>query len=479
MNSQYKMAQMYYDSKMYDVALDLAKKLLKKDFDKVKTFLLLADIYKSLNKQKKAIKYYKKALKKDENIYTYNSLAQSYNINGNFKLAKDTLKKSINRFKSDIEYKKEISTICNNVAIIENKLSNIDEAISYAFMAISIDKEFIEAYITLGRSYWLKKDIRHAKTYLKMYLNKNPNDIDVGFSYATLLLASGEYREGFKYYEYRLKQKLKEHSTHNLLPYDIYQKFDDLKKHNLVIYQEQGYGDNIQFVRYLNNLDKKFNISFLVHKSLYKLFKLNFKDINIIQSIESDKKFDYKLPLLSIPYKFNKYFVESKPYLNVKKKDTKLFKKENIKKDKLNIGIVWNSSQESQYNIRRVLKLEDLKKLFDIKDTEFYSLQVDAKEELEKYPNIIDLGKSFNNFYDTAVAISSLDVVISIDTSVAHLAGALGKKTIVLHHHDIIDFRWITENNKSIWYDTIDIINYNDISKIIKRISNKLIELKK
>jgi len=485
MNNQYKMAKMYYDSKMYDVALGLAKKLLEKKFDKVKVFLLLGDIYKSLNKQKKAIKYFKKALKKDKNIYTYNSLAQAYNINGDFELAKDTLKESINKFKNYSEYKYELAGSCNNIAIIENKLFNLDEAINYAFMALKYDMTYMDSYISLARSYWLKKNITNAKLYLKMYMDKNPDDI-MGYSYSTLLLASEEYKEGFKYYDYRLKQQLKD-SAHNLLPYEMYQKFDDLKKHSLVIYQEQGYGDNIQFARYLHTLDKELNISILVNPKLYKLFKLNFKNFNIIKKVDVNivdgkdlnENFDYKLPIMSIPYKFNKYFIDTKPYLKAKEKDIKNFKEKNIKKDKLNIGIVWNSSQKNNsYNEQRLLKLDDFKDLFKIKDTQFYSLQIDNKDDLKNHKNVIDLGQDFTDFYDTSVAISALDIVISIDTSVAHLAGALGKKTFVLYHSDILDFRWIVNNNKSIWYDSVEVIEFNKIKKAINTISNRLIELK-
>jgi ADP-heptose:LPS heptosyltransferase len=175
---------------------------------------------------------------------------------------------------------------------------------------------------------------------------------------------------------------------------------------------------------------------------------------------------------------FDKNFVDNQSYLKVKKKDVKEFSEKKLKKNSLNIGIVWKSSKDSDYNSERILSLDSFNQLFSLKNIKLYSLQKDELEELDNYPKIKDLGSKFKNFYDTAVAISALDYVISIDTSVAHLVGALGKKGCVLHSDKIIDFRWDKVSGQSTWYNSLEIIKYHKVEEIMDNLVEKIKNLK-
>ncbi len=476
-NTNYQIALEYYQKKDYNNALELCSKIIDENPKDFQTFFLIANIFVALEDFQTAQEYLFLALKvKEDYFYPYDLLATIYNKLNKYDLAIEILDLCIQKFYPKKEYDYQMAVTCTNMATLQNKLDNFDLSIQYAKKALKKKKNYFEAYIPLARSYWRKGNFKEAKEYIRLYLKQDPNNVEIGFSYATLLLLNEEYKEGFKYYEYRLQKNL-ESSTHQLLSSPIYEKKDSLEDKTLCIYQEQGYGDNIQFVRYLNELDNTENISLFVHTSLKKLFQYNFKNIQIIDSIENKNQYDFKLPLLSVPYKFNKLFVKSNPYLKVSPKDIETFANKYIDKNFKNIGIVWTSSQDSDYNEKRIIPLDKMSKLFDIPNSKFYSLQKENNEELSNYSNIVDLGSTFNDFYDTAIAISSLDLIISIDTSVAHLTGALGKEGIVIHHDDIFDFRWATKtDNKSIWYDSLEIIKYNIIEDVIEQIYQKLLK---
>jgi len=248
-----------------------------------------------------------------------------------------------------------------------------------------------------------------------------------------------------------------------------------------MIYHEQGYGDTIQFTRYLPKLYKfkDTKVIFGVQETLNKLIKYNFPNNEIISTLDDNLKCDYSLPLMSIPYKFDINNIKPlKQYLKVDAKDIKNFQQKHIIKKTFNIGIVWQGSQGHNKDKKRSLKLSYFERLLDIPNTTLYSLQIKDNEEIEN-TNIINLGQHFNDFYDTAVAIKSLDLIISIDTSVIHLAGALGKECwVLISHHP--DWRWGLNTTTNDWYKSITLFRQIDRSNwdipfenIIKKISNE------
>lgn len=472
---KYNLALSYYNNSKYEEAMEICSEIIEEDQQNYMAYYLLGNIFFKLKDTQTAQKFLYLSLNfNEEFIYPYHLLVTIYNEEEKFDLAIEILDLAIKKFSDRKEYANEMAVFCTNMATIQNRLFNFDLGIMYGQKALRHDPSYFEVYPALIRAYWMKKDISNGKKYTKLYLDIYPDNMDVGFSYATLLLMDKEYEEGFKYYEYRLIDPPK-NSIHNKLPYPKYKKGDDLTNKAVCIYLEQGYGDNIQFVRYLNNIEITKNYSLFVDSALIKLFKYNFKDIDVIDKVTDPSKFDYQLPGLSIPYLFDQYFVDNKPYLKVSQDDIIKFSKNYIDKTKMNIGIVWSSSTDNDSNVKRLLSLSNFEKLFSIKDTKFYSLQKEQLEQLSEYKDITDIGSSFEDFYDTAVAISSMDLIISIDTAAAHLTGALGQKGFVLHNEDLIDFRWNKSSGNSTWYESLEIIKYSEISSAIDIIYDKIV----
>ena len=213
-----------------------------------------------------------------------------------------------------------------------------------------------------------------------------------------------------------------------------------------------------------------------------KLIQHNFPNIEINKSLEN---IDYTFPIMSLPNKFGINDIKpEKTYLDVNVKDVEKFSKK-IKKNKFNIGIVWQGSTSRESDQNRSCPLDNFFNLSKIPNVQLYSLQVKNNEELDDLPksiDIINLGKRFSDFYDTACAVKNLDLVISIDTSVLHLSGALGIKSFAcISYH--ADWRWGLESNQSDWYKNMKIFRqskslkwtsvFDDLEKEVRQIVSR------
>ena len=165
----------------------------------------------------------------------------------------------------------------------------------------------------------------------------------------------------------------------------------------------------------------------------------------------------YALKLNSEKIPFDEGFLKANPE-KVKESKTNYFNN-----NKFKIGIKWLGNPS--IGLSRIIPIESFYKLFDLPNTQFYSVQTDdGVEELQKLPDnyeLFDLGKTFNDFSDTAAAIENLDLIICNDTSIAHLAGAMGKPCWILLP-SLYNWRWHTDISFSPWYKSVRIFKQNE-----------------
>ena len=240
----------------------------------------------------------------------------------------------------------------------------------------------------------------------------------------------------------------------------IYPKFDKPRwnikqpKGKILVHWEQGFGDTIMFSRFLEKL--RFyatKIYLAVRKPMLKLMQENFDFVSVVDAENLPSDYDYHIPLMSLMKELNITLndVSGKSYLNAKT--------QNIKSDKRKVGIAWQGSPAGMSE--RNMTLLDFEFLFKRKDIQLYSFQkgvgFSSAAGLFQDLNLIDLGSTFKDFYDTACSLLSMDLFISTDNCLANLAGALGVPTILLLNH-IPECRWMNAEEKTIWYDSIDII---------------------
>lgn len=190
---------------------------------------------------------------------------------------------------------------------------------------------------------------------------------------------------------------------------------------------------------------------------------------------------DFQCPIMSLPYLLGlnnqTIFYGKEKFLNAMPKKYQWYKERFFDNDKLKIGIKWQGN--TLIGGERAMTAESFSKIFEISNSQLYSVQVmDGSHQLknlqEKF-NIIDLGPTFKDFSDTAGAIDNLDIVICNDTSVAHLAGAMGKKCYVILPK-YYDWRWHMDISKCDWYDSIKLYRQKTTwEEVISRIYEDII----
>lgn len=289
----------------------------------------------------------------------------------------------------------------------------------------------------------------------------------------------GNYLSGFRNYEYR--DKIIQDNFIDMKNINLLQKITELtyeqllkpKNQNIIIVSEQGYGDQIMILKYLKNLDEMgFNITFIVNKALIKLFRCFTQLSNICfkEKIEENDLLDndYILWSMSLPSLFYKINNKSLALLDLPSLEKKKFNNVDKITDKKRkkVGICWRGNPKNKRDTERSIDPPLLYNIFKEKKCDFFVFHKEMSDSdklvSRKYPNIVFLSEVIKNFYDSSCILSSMDLVISVDTSVLHLSGTLKKKTIALLPY-VPDPRWKIENGK-FWYESVEFISQKKIN---------------
>lgn len=361
-----------------------------------------------------------------------------------------------------------------NLGLAYKKNNQFDEAIEAYEKASSIEPDNSSVYFNLANVYESKNDTFTAiEYYEKAYeFNKDEKDSDIPFFLGECYLKAKNFEKGLFYHEYRPCKALATYSQ-TLLYKDIESKplwdGEPIKDKALFVYYEAGLGDTLMYARYLSLLkDKCAKILFKPQTCFIDLFRENNFGVDIIDNkiLPKDVVFDFHIPLMSIPYVLKLHTEEiplNEGYLKVNAEKVNIYKEKFFNNDKLKIGIKWMGNTSN--DLKRVITIESFYKLFDLPNTQFYSVQkgegIEALERIPQKYNIIDLSETFNDFSDTAAAIENLDLVICNDTSVAHLAGAMGKPCWILLPF-VQNWRWHIDISYSPWYKSIKLFKQSE-----------------
>ena len=305
-----------------------------------------------------------------------------------------------------------------------------------------------------------------AEAHYKKMLQNFPNDINTQTSLGMCYLTQKKFKEGYELYFKRDKSHFKD------LAKNLWQS-DSALDNEINIICDQGFGDHIMFSRYLPFLgERKINVA--TRDSLKSLFQANFPDINFVKYEDLNPNIQ-TIFIADLPYVLGKDFSEipfSQGYL---KSETA-----NIKSDKLKVGFCWEAGSAAiRTMINRTINIRFFEKMLDMYEIQIYSFQKDdTLNGNERYPQMINLAKDFKDFSDTAAALKAMDVVVTVDTSIAHLAGALGVKTFLLLPY-AADWRWFGDTKTTPWYDNVEIFKQQDCISWEKEIDEIVARLKK
>lgn len=368
------------------------------------------------------------------------------------------------------------------MALIE--LNQLDEAEQKLNRAIELEPQKAEFHSSLGNLYKERGDLTKALACFNHALSLDPNATPIRFNLAITQLQLGDFQHGLENYEVRFglaeRQKFEYHFSQPVW------RGEPLTGKTLFISIEQGLGDTIQFLRYIPMLEQfGGNIIMECQRELIPLVEQQQHNITIIPRFNSPSHFDYHIPIMSLALVF-KTDLSTIPfpegYLAVPEKpELSNF----IKPTGLNVGIVWAGGTFHKNNTNRSIALEKYKPLFETEEINFYSLQVgdriDDIAECNLQQKIMNLAPYIKDFSDTAAVLSKLDLLITVDTAIAHLGGALATPTWILLPF-ASDFRWLQNCNDCKWYDAVRLFRQHkrcDWSNPIKEVQKTLCSLRK
>ncbi len=465
----------YLKKKKYEEQLFFAKKLFELNSYNQSYNYLLGYAFELNNNLKEAIEYYKKCvdLNGDDKKKALNNI-------GNIYLKRNNPKVSLTYFLKAIKIGED-KIIINNTLNCYIKLRDEKNADLYFDKAKNLDKNDIEFLYNKAEYLILKNEFKEAIkileenkdnhkfliTLLRLYFNigqnsdgnkllsesknKIKNNPEFFNYFGIRSLYEGNFDDGWKYYEYRNSKLI-----------DLFKETkewngEEINNNSIVVFNEQGLGDSIQFSKYIIPLTKIANkVSFVVQDNIQNLLRRDINNLSI-ETIETskNKKYDFKIALGSLIKFFYKEKLKTIENLirSNKDKDTKW--KNKISNSKLNVGLAWSGSFNGPNEPYRSVPLKSFEKILSL-DANFYCLQNeiwDRDFDYFKSSNLIDCGKY--KLDEVASIIQNLDLVITSDTSILHLSATLNKETWGLLSI-YPDWRW-NEFNKINPYSSLKI----------------------
>jgi tetratricopeptide (TPR) repeat protein len=408
----------------------------------------------SLKQTVKALESYSRAIELEPNfIDAYMNMADMMQDSGRLDLALEICDRA-----TDVEPK--FAEAHNKRGDALRRLTRLDEALQSYGHAIALKPEFADAYN--GRAVALQ-ELKCCDEALESYdtaIALKPDYADAYFNKSTCTLLAGNFEDGWSLYEWR-KRRAKPTGLRNHSEPD-WSGAESLAGKTLVICAEQGLGDTLQFCRYALLARKKgAKVVLAVQDQVMRLLKGLGADIEIIPQKGTPDAFDYHVALMSMPLAFQTTLSSCPakvPYLHAEPERVTKWR-ERIGGEGFKIGICWQATKIDRF---RSFPLDQLQGLAMLPNVRLISLQKnDGVEQLGELPSGMrvetlgqDLDAGPDAFVDTAAVMECLDLVITPDTAIAHLAGALARPTWVALKY-VPDWRWLLDRADCPWYPTM------------------------
>ena len=358
-----------------------------------------------------------------------------------------------------------------------------DTALKYYAQAFVQDHNCAPAFNNYGNVLREMGHPRRAIPFLEHAHELDPGSVTAEFNLAVAYLLAGDYQKGWEFYESRWRY---EHlaGTKPKLPQPEWQG-EPLKDKTILVIGEQGLGDQIQFARFLYELSAQgAAIKLHVSESLKSLFNHDNKSMLQVTTGNDDiGDFDYWIPIMSLPRVLGITLQNLRPelhYIQADPEKIKIWAQRLGHKRKTRIGFAWSGRRDSWINQHKAMPLAHMIQLIQSSpEHEWISLQVDAdaadQQQLESLARTFP--GSVQNMSDTAGLLHHLDLVITVDTAVAHLSGAMGRPTWIPLNLYGNCWRWGVERSDCAWYPSARLFRqaqYGDWDEVINKITQYL-----
>ena len=475
--AHYNMGIAFFEQGRYDEARSCYQRAIKLNSNLIEAHYNLGIIFQEQGALDQAIACYKKALKLKPDF------AEAYNNMGNAFKEQNDSQQAILCYQNAILARPDYADAGYNLGRTLHEQNKFDRAITCYQNALKIRPDYFKACNNLAKAFQDTGDIGNAIRWYRKALELKPDYAGAHFNLATASLLVGNFAEGWQEYEWRFKRP----QWKKTYPY----RFDtprwsgeSFTGKRLYVHSEQGLGDILQFVRYLPMVKVRGGtVIFETIKPLVKLLQ-NFDGVDeLVEVADRDHvdPIDYYVPLLSLPGIFQSKpdtIPATVPYLFADDNKVRQWKAR-LSENGFKVGIVWAGTITDP---ERSLPLAWFTPISQIPGLHLYGLQkgISAEQiEVEGLPDgmtITNFGQEFDDFSDTAAVIKNLDLVISIDTSVAHLAGGMGKPVWLLLPY-VPDWRWLLNREDSPWYPTMRLFRqekFGEWESVIRRITAEL-----
>jgi Flp pilus assembly protein TadD len=420
----------------------------------------LGGVLRLLRRQDEAVASYRAAIAlRPDDAAAYNDLGHTQWLSGQLDEATASLR-------SAVALRPEFAEAHNNLGNLLLETGERDEAIATYRKAIALKPDYPEAYNNLGVALWrVRRAPEEAAVCYRKAISLLPDYADAHHNLAHALLAQGDMPAGWHEYEWRWRgQDLRDARRDFAQPQ---WRGEAAEGRTLLIHAEQGLGDTLQFCRYAPLVAALgLRVMLQVPRPLVRLLG-TLRGVDQVFAHMSDMPaFDLHCPMVSLPLAFGTTMATipaATPYLHADPAQAARWADRLGSSDGsgLRVGVVWAGSARTHQptavliDRRRSMDPRHLALIFDVPGIRFFSLQHDGPAAPASFP-LTDVMGEMDDIADTAALVANLDLVISVDTAVAHLAGALGKPVWLLDRHDAC-WRWLIGRSDSPWYPNLRI----------------------
>jgi len=408
------------------------------------------------------------------------SYAEAYNNLGNALQDQGLTDQAIAAYRQAIALKPNYPEAYNNLGSAWQTTGNLDEAIAAYQQALSLRPDYAEAYGNRGIALQAKGHLDQAIAAFQHAITLKPTAAEAHHNLSLALLLHGDWPQGWEEYEWRWQVSGLGSSPRGFAapPWDG----RPLQGRTLLLHAEQGFGDTLQFIRYLPLvIQNGGKVIVECPVELRRLIQAMNAAIPVVAKGQALPDFDLHCPLMSLPKVLGTTLANvphDVPYLQANATDTQTWRTRLAEQPAgVKVGLAWAGSRAHKNDRNRSLPLAALAPLAQVPGMHFYSLQKAATETAPPPGmKIIDLTAELQDFADTAALIANLDLVIAVDTAVAHLAGAMGKPVWTLLPF-APDWRWLLAREDSPWYPTMRLFRQpaiGDWDSVIQQVAQAL-----
>ena len=367
---------------------------------------------------------------------------------------------AIAEFRAAIALNPNFAHPYNNLGKSLEALSDLDGAEQAFLKALSLNPQVAEYHGNFGNVQMSRRKIDDGIACYRQAIALRPDFFEAHVSLGMALLTQGHIKEGWAEWEWRWYKR--NWLTPSLLFQRPLKPDERLDGKSVLLFAEQGFGDVLQFCRYADLLEERgAKVVLKVYRPLKRLMQSLSSAAAVIDEDEAEPHTDLRLPMMSAPFVFSGVIPTRSPYLSADPSQTDVWRQRLASLPGRKVGLVWAGDPRphdpgaNRIDRRRSARLELFAPLGTLPGLSFVSLQkgVPAVQAKDAPFPLLDVMEEIGDFADTAALVSALDLVISVDTSIVHLAGALGVPCWMLSRFDGC-WRWGEDGEASPWYPT-------------------------